>query len=103
MNFQKLLENSKFMFEWKREPLAFEIGDINYDRLTFKNPLEIPLLSDDSPEVMISVKVGQIWQEHKISETEWLIDDGRTKGLILRGPIDELSKLRKSLEMGLCV
>lgn len=100
-NFNRVLDKTKFLFEWKGEMRSVSVVHIEPAKLLFEDLLPLPL--GDSPEVTISVKVRHIWYEHHIVSTEWLLKDGFACGLTLLGPDEALKELKKNLEIGLCV
>ncbi|MCR9204852.1 MAG: hypothetical protein NXH75_09755 [Halobacteriovoraceae bacterium] len=100
-DFGKVLEQTKFLFEWKEKTHDLKVSILRPDFLGLSSPLSLPLL--ETPLITISVKVGQVWYEHFFDQSEWLIENGQATGLKLLGPNASLLEFKKNLEMGLCV
>ncbi len=104
MDFAKLLPHCKFMYRWRRQEDVrdLEIAVLERDRLMLKETIALPI--GDSPGVVVSMKVRNVWYEHTFEETEWMMGvDGQICGLRLIGPSQELHEWKKNLEIGLCV
>lgn len=104
MDFAKLLPHCKFMYRWSsnEDVRDLEVSKIARDQLSFDESLPLPI--GQSPGVVISLKVRNVWYEHTFSETDWIMgEDGQVCGLRLLGPDLELQEWKKNLEIGLCV
>lgn len=100
-DFGKVLEKTKFLFEWKEKTHDLEVSILRPDFLGLSSALALPLL--ETPTITISVKVGHVWHEHFFDQSEWLVENGQAIGLKLLGPGTSLAEFKKNLEMGLCV
>ena len=100
-NFNKVLSNAKFLFEWKKNVYDLEISQIFVDRLIFSKPLALPLL--EVPIISISIKLGKVWHEHVFKQADWIIKDGEGIGFSLFGSENELNEYKMNLELALCV
>lgn len=104
MDFEKLLEQCKFLYHWKDEGdvIEMEVVELQRDLLLFSP--SYPLPGGDCPGVTVSFKVNNIWYEHTFDQTEWFVNEqGRIAGLRLIGPDTSLYEWRKNLEIGLCI
>lgn len=104
MDFAKLLPHCKFMYHWEStsDVRDLEVVKIERDRFSFSQSIALPIGA--SPKVTVSLKVRNIWYEHSIEETEWIMgENGQVCGLRLLGPEKELFEWKKNLEIGLCV
>lgn len=100
-DFSEVLEKTKFLFEWKEDAYSLEIFNLSPNKIYLKEPLPLPLKA--APVVTISVKLRQVWYEHKVLDTQWILTDGQATAIELLGPKETLDELKKNLEIGLCV